>query len=65
MMMVKAEIWENLAGLWQGRVIDPVTGRPDWFVWSAKSRGSLIANMQLGVPVTHLEFVDTICPPDP
>ena len=63
--MVTVEIWENSSGLWQGQVIDPVTGKPDFFVWTASSRGSLIAELRYRLPLTHITFVDTFRPTDP
>jgi hypothetical protein len=58
------EIWETLLGDWQGHVIDPLSGRPDSFIWQARSRGTLIAEIRYRVPLSHIEFVDTVCPPD-
>ena len=59
--MSKVEIWEAINGEWCARLVDPITG-PDWWILTAKSRGSVIAEMHCRLPRTHLEFQDRFRP---
>lgn len=63
--MSVAEIWSNASGLWFGRLVDPITGMPDFMIFTAMSRSSVIAKMRYGLPLTHMEFLDRLCPTDP
>jgi len=63
--MVQAQIWRNISGLWFGRLIDPVTGMPDWQLFEGDSRSGIIARIRLGMPLTHLLIEDCIDPTDP
>jgi hypothetical protein len=63
--MNRAQIWSNVSGLWFGQLMDPWTGARDALVFTAKSRGSVIAEMRYRLPLTHLIFEDRIEPTDP
>lgn len=63
--MLVAEIRGNISDMWIGQVRDSDTGELDGMVFSARSRGSLIALMRYYLPVTHLAFEDRFCPTDP
>lgn len=63
--MNHAEIWSNVSGLWFGQLIDPITGDKHFMVFTATSRGSVIAEMRYRLPLTHLIFEDRIDPTDP
>jgi hypothetical protein len=59
--MNTVEIWEALDGYWCARLVDPIIG-PDWWTLTARSRGSVIAEMRCRLPRTHLEFRDRFRP---
>jgi len=61
--MCIVEVWEALDGEWRARLIDPITG-PDWWIMTARSRGSVIAEVRCRLPRTHLEFQDRFRPAD-
>jgi hypothetical protein len=63
--MIAAEIWGNVSGMWFGQLRDQSTGLPESQVFIATSRGSVIAEIRYWVPLTHLPFLDRVCPTDP
>lgn len=63
--MLVAEIHGNVSNVWVGQVRDTDTGELDGLVFSAYSRGALIALMRYHLPVSHIAFEDRFCPTDP
>jgi hypothetical protein len=60
-----AEIWSNVSGMWFGQFVDARTGIPGFLVFTAASRGGVIAEMRYRFPRATLEFKDRLCPTDP
>ncbi|MEK7343392.1 MAG: hypothetical protein AABZ73_06170 [Pseudomonadota bacterium] len=56
-----AEIWEGHQR-WFGQLVDEGSGRRDGMIFTATSRGSVIAEIRIWVPLTHLKFEDRLDP---
>ena len=63
--MVEVQLWSNVSGLWNAQLIDPVTMQPEAFVFTARNRGSVIAEVSYRLPLTHLNFRDKMSVIDP
>ncbi|ATI82268.1 hypothetical protein A6768_21240 [Sphingobium yanoikuyae] len=56
-----AEIWEGHT-CWFGQLVDEDSGKRDGTIFTAISRGSVIAQISIWVPLTHLKFEDRMDP---
>lgn len=56
-----AEVWEGYDG-WFAQVVDEQTGIPDGTMFRAKNRGTVIAQIKMWVPLSHLPIRDCFNP---
>jgi hypothetical protein len=56
-----AEIWEGHS-TWFGQMVDEYDGWRDRTIFVASSRGSVIAQITVRVPLSHLVFRDRLNP---
>lgn len=56
-----AEIWEGHES-WFGQMVDERDGKRDRTIFVASSRGGIIAQIKMWVPLSHLIFRDRLNP---
>ena len=56
-----AEVWEGYEG-WFAQLVDARAGVPEGMLFMAKSRGAVIAQIRMWVPLTHMPIKDCYNP---